>query len=215
MYGFWKWLDERAEGRAKERVCLGAKMVGRWPGGASLVHHPHSEPKREQKPDNDFQYLERDPHGERCPLGSHVRRTNPRDAFGEKPGDEALSNLHRIIRRGRAYGKPLTGDMTPESILAKGSDDVDRGLHFICFNANIERQFEFVQQTWSNSGKFAGLRNDPDPLIGARYLPGSQFTVQEAGVRRRYVGMPDFVKVRGGAYFFMPSISAVKALGEL
>jgi deferrochelatase/peroxidase EfeB len=129
-------------------------------------------------------------------------------------GDDRLANLHRLIRRGRAYGKPLAKDMTPDAVLAKGRDGVERGLHFLCFSANIERQFEFVQQTWSNSAKFAGLRNDPDPLIGARYLPGSQFTIQQDGVRRRFAGMPNFVTTRGGAYFFMPGIAGVRYLAS-
>jgi Dyp-type peroxidase family len=213
VYGFWKWLDEQAGGDAAERVRIASKMVGRWPGGASLVRHPHVEPVGAGvQPDNDFRYVAEDSLGHRCPLGAHIRRTNPRDALGTKAGDDKLANLHRLIRRGRAYGKPLAKEMTPDAILAKGPDGVERGLHFICFNANIERQFEFVQQTWANSAKFAALRNDPDPLIGARYLPGSQFTIQQAGVRRRFVGMPDFVSVRGGAYFFMPGIAGVKYL---
>lgn len=213
VHGFWKWVDEQAGGDASERVLIASKMVGRWPGGASLVRHPNGEPVDSgKKPDTDFQYLHDDSLGHRCPFGAHIRRTNPRDALGTKPGDDTLANLHRLIRRGRAYGQPLAKEMTPDAMLAKGPDGVERGLHFICFNANIERQFEFVQQTWSNSAKFAGLRNDPDPLIGARYLPGSQFTIEQAGVRRRFVGMPNFVTTRGGAYFFMPGIAAVRYL---
>jgi Dyp-type peroxidase family len=215
VYGFWKWLDEQAGGDANERVRIASKMVGRWPGGASLVRHPDADPASlGVKPDNDFQYVREDPLGHGCPLGAHIRRTNPRDALGTKAGDETLANLHRLIRRGRAYGKPLAKDMTPDAVLAQGPDDVERGLHFICFNANIERQFEFVQQTWSNSAKFAGLRNDPDPLTGARYLPDSQFTIQQQGVRRRFVGMPNFVTTRGGAYFFLPGIAGIRYLAS-
>jgi len=217
VFKFWEWVDSQAHGDAARRSWIASKMVGRWPGGAPLTVYDSAEPVYERdtltKP---FLYAEKDPHGQRCPLGSHVRRMNPRDALGTafKAGDETLANAHRLIRRGRAYGKPLATDMRPESFLAKGSDNVKRGLHFICLNANIERQFEFVQQTWANSSKFSGLRNDPDPLIGARALPSSAFTVQERGIRHRYVDMPSFVKARGGAYFFLPSVRAVKYLGS-
>ena len=210
VFKFWEWIDGQAHGDAARRSWIASKMVGRWPGGAPLTEDPNAEPT------NNFYYAEQDPHGQRCPLGSHVRRMNPRDALGTafKAGDETLANAHRLIRRGRAYGKELATDMRPESFLAKGPDGAERGLHFICLNANIERQFEFVQQTWANSAKFSGLRNDPDPLIGARALPSSAFTVQEPGIRHRYTGMPSFVKARGGASFFLPSVRAVKYLGS-
>jgi Dyp-type peroxidase family len=217
VYGFWKWVDGQAHGDAARRSWIASKMVGRWPGGAPLTLHPDAEPAGNgQSATNEFLYAAHDPHGQRCPFGSHVRRMNPRDALGTvvKAGDETLANAHRLVRRGRAYGKALANDMRPESILAAGPDGVERGLHFLCLNANIERQFEFVQQTWANSSKFEGLRNDPDPLIGARALPSSAFTVQSAGIRHRYVGMPSFVKARGGAYFFLPSVRAVKYLGS-
>lgn len=222
VFRFWEWVDSQAHGDAARRSWIASKMVGRWPGGAPLTQYPDAEPagngkngKNGKSVTNDFLYAERDPHGQRCPLGSHVRRMNPRDALGTafKAGDETLANAHRLIRRGRAYGPALADDMRPESMLAKGPDRVARGLHFICLNANIERQFEFVQQTWANSSKFSGLRNDPDPLIGARALPSSAFTVQEPGIRHRYAGMPSFVTARGGAYFFLPSVRAVKYLG--
>jgi Dyp-type peroxidase family len=212
VHRFWKWLDEQVGENASERVRVASKMVGRWPNGASLVCHPNQEPA-DAKPDNDFLYVKEDPHGHRCPLGAHIRRTHPRDALGpQKADDLTLANLHRLIRRGRAYGKPLAPEMTPEQFLATGPDHIERGLHFICFNANIERQFEFVQQTWSNSAKFAGLRNDPDPLVGARYGDANQFTIQKDGVRERFVGMPDFVTTRGGGYFFMPGVAALAYL---
>ncbi len=216
---FWSWLYDKANGDVAECIRLASKMVGRWPNGASLVRHPESAPAGDAADvaDNDFHYLAEDAGGARCPLGSHIRRTNPRDSLGAdtRPGDSKLANLHRIIRRGRAYGPPLSPDLTPASFLAESTDGEERGLHFICMNANIERQFEFVQQTWSNNGKFAGLRNDPDPLIGARHGADSQFTIQrEQQVRKRVVGLPNFVRTRGGAYFFMPGLAALKRLGE-
>ena len=45
--------------------------------------------------------------GMACPIGAHVRRANPRDHDGFFDGK--LSDRHRIIRRGRAYGPALAG----------------------------------------------------------------------------------------------------------
>jgi deferrochelatase/peroxidase EfeB len=92
-----------------------------------------------------------------------------------------------------------------------GPDD-ERGLHFICLCANIERQFEFVQYTWVNSPKFDGLYEDPDPLIAG----GSRtFTVQAAPVRKRYLQLPAFVQTRGGGYFFLPGLTALRYLAQV
>lgn len=95
---------------------------------------------------NDFGFGD-DPDGQRCPLGAHIRRANPRDDrrfFGGK-----LSNRHRIIRRGRPYGPPL-----PDGMLEQ--DGNSRGLLFKCFNASIERQFEVIQSLWVNDGDAFG-----------------------------------------------------------
>jgi deferrochelatase/peroxidase EfeB len=89
-------------------------------------------------------------------------------------------------------------------------------LHFICLNANISRQFEFVQSAWIASTKFGGMTGESDPLLGNREaIPGcpvtSDFTRQDEGpLRRRVSGLPQFVTVRGGAYFFLPSLRALR-----
>jgi deferrochelatase/peroxidase EfeB len=125
--------------------------------------------------------------------------------------------FHRIVRRGREYGTRLT----PEEALAPGgSADPESGLHFICLNANICRQFEFLQNAWLNGTKFSGLTNESDPLLGNRVpIPAcpvtSDFTLQNSGgLRRRISGMPQFIKVRGGAYFFLPGIRALRYFGQ-
>ncbi len=93
---------------------------------------------------------------------------------------------------------------------------IQRGLHFICLNANISRQFEFVQNAWMASTKFSGLTGESDPLLGNRQpIPGCpvthHFTLQrDGGLRRRVTGLPQFVTVRGGAYFFLPSLRALR-----
>ena len=94
-----------------------------------------------------------------------------------------------------------------------GTPEADRGLHFICLNGNIARQFEFIQHTWMNNPKFGGLNEDSDPIVAGR--EGDTFTVQAKPVRRRYCEVPRFVWVRGGAYFFLPGIRALRYLASL
>ena len=224
---FWRYL-RRSAGTAGdgEAVHLAAKMVGRWPNGVPLVKAPSTEPA-DTAPSDNFAYHDGDPAGLKCPLGSHIRRTNPRDALEPDPGSDkslAFSNRHRIVRRGRPYGPPLAEAMTPEALLTacetgeQAGEQAMRGLQFICLNANIGRQFEFVQHTWANNPNFDGLYEDPDPLIGARFSHGRRqdtFTVQQLPVRRRLTDMPAFVQVVGGGYFFLPSLAALAYLAQL
>ncbi|MGZ7042567.1 MAG: Dyp-type peroxidase, partial [Thermoanaerobaculia bacterium] len=126
-----------------------------------------------------------------------------------------VNKRHQILRRGRIFGPPVAASMDPDDIM-NGDPAGERGLYFICLNANISRQFEFVQHSWVNSPKFAGMYADPDPLIGARSGEpgGDAFTVPADPVRQRVVGMPSFVTVRGGGYFFLPGIRALKYLAS-
>ena len=231
---FWLFLDRATrdpEGgeNAVARVMLGSKMVGRWPNGAPLIGHPDRDPdagKREDELPSDashdrFGYFDSDPHGSICPIGSHIRRSNPRDSLEPGPKVSARnSNLHRIIRRGRAYGAPIAPSLEPEDILSVEEPEEERGLHFICFNADIAQQFEFIQQDWINTPKFEGLfYNSGDPIAGAQNPVhpeySNTFTVQATPIRMRVTGLPRFVDVRGGAYFFMPGIRAIKYLSRL
>jgi hypothetical protein len=124
----------------------------------------------------------------------------------------ASARFHRILRRGREYGTPLS----PEDALGPGAADEQRGLHFICLVANISRQFEFVQNAWMVSTKFAGLTDETDPLLGNREpMPGHAATdifsmPSPEGPARRIAGLPRFVTVRGGGYFFLPGLRALR-----
>ena len=137
-------------------------MVGRWPSGAPLALAPDADDPSLADA-NDFAYHEDDPRGVRCPVGSHIRRSNPRDSLDPRPGSSRsfeINRRHRIVRRGREYGPPL-----PLEEALTADDSAERGLHFICLNANIARQFEFVNHTWLNNPKFGELVRRRRPVL--------------------------------------------------
>lgn len=212
---FWNYLRDitrRADGTSDDAALeyFAAKIVGRWKSGAPLTKYPNSDPHKnptEKSNENDFEYHEQDQKGFGCPIGAHIRRTNPRDSLGPDP-ETALESAkrHRIIRRGRSYGSRIENRFV--------ADGVPRGLNFICLNTDIERQFEFIQQTWVNNRTFAGLYDEVDPLIGKKDKDTGSFTVQNDPVRRRIHNIQDFVQIKGGAYFFMPGIEALRHLAR-
>jgi len=239
--GFWQYLARVAGPNAEERERLGACMVGRTLNGDPLI--PPSGEKIEGivdeagKPRNSFTY-DHDLGGVQCPVGAHIRRANPRNAdlFGRPSGPIAtLFNLlgipepklrddlmastrfHRVLRRGREYGSKLTPDA---ALQPEPHDDPPRGLHFACLGANIARQFEFVQNAWLMSSKFNFLTEEDDPLLGNRAAVGDcpntgNFSIPRDGkVARRLTGIPQFITVRGGEYFFLPSLRALRYLSQ-
>ena len=217
--GFWRFVDRvtrRMNGDAdpEARTRMAAKMVGRWPSGAPLTLCPdRDDPAFGQR--DDFGYRATDGLGQACPLGAHIRRTNPRDALDASPeASIEVSNRHRLLRRGRSYGAPIAESLDAEAILASEREHDECGLHFICLGTDIGRQFEFIQHTWINNPKFAGLYTDADPLLG-HHGEGGTFTVQTHPVRTRVTGMKRFVEVRGGAYFFLPGLRALRYLCRL
>lgn len=235
---------------------VGAKLIGRWKDGSSLVRNPYisaselrekfdgkppsattrpatdpadpdaaidapipldppagpdgggtppsGSPGRTEKPvkpDNDFLYGTEDPQGQRCPFGAHIRRTNPRESF--IPGSEdqiAISNRHRLLRVGRGYRE-------------EGSDKAD-GLMFMCLNADLERQFEFVQQTWMNSVKFHGLDAEADPIAVNDLTNQKGFTIPTRRGPVMLGQLPQFVTMKGGGYFFVPGRQLLEFLAE-
>jgi deferrochelatase/peroxidase EfeB len=125
----------------------------------------------------------------------------------------ASTRFHRILRRGREYGTSLTDE---EALQPAPPNEAERGLNFLALNANIQRQFEFVQNAWLSRTKFDGLTEESDPLLGNRApVNGCPFTntfsiPRDGGIRRRIMDVPQFITVRGGAYFFMPGLSALR-----
>ena len=193
----------RADGRTPEQQeFLAAKLMGRWRSGAPLVLAPDkddpalgADPQR----NNNFSYKHDDPKGYATPLGSHMRRMNPRDTA-------VNMNRRRMIRRGATYGSHL-----PESM---PDDGHERGIAAFVICASLIRQFEFAQNVWVNDRNFHELGNERDPIIGAH--DGTlEFKVPSRPIRRKIVGLPAFTAVRGGAYFFLPGLAALRWLAAL
>jgi Dyp-type peroxidase family len=212
---FHEFLEKWASGPEAVRE-LAAKMVGRRHNGGPLIDGRGDDL-------NDFGFAG-DPHGLACPVGAHIRRANPRDSLGAKwwsPRSKRTSvrvvNRHRVLRRGRPYGPPIMAN--PKSWHDRGEGE-KQGLFFLCINADIERQFEFVQQSWINDPSFGGLRDEPDPLVAdpAAVVPGAAdgavFTEPRDPLRRKVEGLPRFVTVKGGAYFFLPGLAALRYLSS-
>lgn len=190
----------RVPGEEVTPEWIGAKMVGRWKDGSSLVRNPHGLPSR--APDNGFSFGDEDPQGIRCPLGSHIRRANPRDSLGlDRQRRIEIGKRHRILRVGRTYEKPRDDGST------------EKGMVFMCLAADIERQFEFIQQSWVSSGLFHGLRAERDPLV-ARQSGDASFTIPAVSGGVVLKGLPSFTTVRGGGYFFMPGKSALRYMAS-
>lgn len=203
---FRRFLAEHAKSAAEQEL-LAAKIVGRWRSGAPLALAPEQDdPALAADPErrNAFLYYEDDPKGLKCPLGAHIRRMNPRDHFK----DEVVQvNRHRVFRRGQAYGPVLSAGVMED-------DGAERGMVFLFVGADLKRQFEFVQREWINQGTFIGAPTERDPLIGPSEGVGV-FTIPKQPIRRRLQGLPQFVTVRGGEYFFMPGLKALHWLADL
>ncbi|MEU7306353.1 Dyp-type peroxidase [Streptomyces sp. NPDC007206] len=201
---FRRYLKDNSTGPEDEEL-IAAKIMGRWRSGAPLALAPHADdPALGADPHrrNTFLYKTDDPAGFTTPGSSHIRRANPRDASvaGEV-------RLHRMIRRGAVYGPPL-----PEGALE--DDGADRGLMFAFIGAHLGRQFEFVQTQWMNDGVFFGANDAKDPVTGA-HDGSAGYTIPRRPLRRRLAPLPRFVVTRGGEYCFLPSLTALRWLGDL
>ncbi len=198
---FTRFLREHAAATGGDAELVAAKIMGRWRDGTPLVLSPHRpDPELAADPGrvDDFLYGD-DLSGQRCPLGAHIRRANPRDALG---WGGSLSLRHRMIRRGVSYG-PTTEDPATE-------DGIDRGLVFTCFVASLERQFETVQTAWLSDGNVFKLGDDKDFLL-APEDPHGKMTLQ--GDPPAFLSpQPAFVRMRGGEYLFQPGIAALRAI---
>jgi Dyp-type peroxidase family len=185
-----------------EQELIAAKLMGRWRSGAPLVLAPEQDDPAlgsDMQRNNDFNYKQMDPHGYAMPLGSHCRRMNPRDTAHNM-------NRRRMIRRGATYG-PALPEGSPE-------DGVERGIAAFVICASLIRQFEFAQNVWINDKNFHELGNERDPIIGTQ--DGTlEYKIPKRPIRKRITGLPAFTTVRGGAYFFLPGLKALRYLASL
>jgi Dyp-type peroxidase family len=220
------WQAMTAQGGEGKAVWLAEHCVGRTLDGDPL-------PGLARLSGNDFRFSE-DPDGMICPIGSHIRRANPRSGDDPNGNRSPLSNLlstlgfrgtaphdavasarfHRILRRGRPYGQLRAAGDILGGMEAQGSC----GLYFICLNASLARQFEFVQGAWLASTAFAGLTGEQDSILGNRKDSPTTDAfryVDEDGEPRLWPQMPRFTQVEGGAYFFLPGMRGLRViLGE-
>ena len=187
------------EGALREIVA--AQMCGRWRNGVPLALSPDTPEHRE--PPNKFDY----DAAPRCPYGAHIRRANPR---GGQIVQRVANHSRRLIRRGMPYGPPYD-PANPDS--AKQ----ERGLLGNFIGASLGAQFEAMCCDWVNVGlQDPRITGSNDPLIGANEPATSWFDLLlKSGATIRLRGLPRFVRSRGGAYTFLPSISAIRYLGSL
>lgn len=200
---------------------LAARMIGRWRSGASVAKCPMKPVTTpDSEPDNDFDYAD-DPDGFTTPLFSHLRKTYPRGGLvdGGQPVDEKFMDARRIMRRGAPYGEPFD----PTSDDEASSPDASRGLVFVCYQADLVGQFEFIQADWVNDPDFPHGRKakpGPDAMISGKLSDTNDGKVSfeshsPAGEpQTTTLSLSQFVRTRGAVYAFAPSISTLKLLAK-
>jgi Dyp-type peroxidase family len=208
VHAFESFLSAASDDTHDDRELLAARLCGRWRNGVPLVMSPASDSPEPAIPESDlnsFDFATRypDPDGKRCPLGSHIRRANPRRQPGTPGGDAAK---RRIIRRGLPYGPPYDP--------AHPDDEHERGLVGLFICVSLRDQFEFVMRRWLNDVSVAGgLGRTRDPLTGNND-PTGEFSAPGTPPMNA-TALPRFVTTRGGVYCFLPSMTAIRYLAEL
>lgn len=242
VLAFWSFLTAEASrlaqrpgfvGITPER--LGALLVGRWPSGAPLLRAGGADrPELGQDslannhfiygsdsaaipltaanyPGDPFPQAHSDLLGAVCPHAAHIRKINPRDLGSDTGGpNDTLTRM--ILRRGIPFGPPIRDPRSPQP----ADLQAERGLMFLCYQASISNQFEFLTNHWSNSP------NQPeagghDPIIGQREgLSGErrrQVELLGSDGSRELIELPsEWVIPTGGGYFFAPAISALSGI---
>ena len=202
--GFENFLAQSAEQTGLDAELIAAKLIGRWRSGVPLSLAPESASQATVPMHqwNQFDHAD-DVSGVRCPMGSHIRRANPRRGDVAGSGGET----HRIMRRGLPYGAPFNA--------GNPRDGIERGLLGLFVCGNLRDQFEFLMKDWINDGDFAGLGQDRDAVMGNQPEGGGRFKIpRETKPHTILRNMQTFITTKGGAYFFLPSLTALRHLGE-
>jgi deferrochelatase/peroxidase EfeB len=159
---------------------------------------------------NNFNF-DQDQQGSKCPFHSHIRKTNPRSSDFDKSV--------QMARRGITYGMRLQHPETKEFI-DKPNDGV--GLLFMSYQASIEDQFHFMQASWANNESFPSAQTGLDPVIGELGVDGHPIEQswpllgnQPDQLERKKKLFAGFVSLKGGEYFFAPSIAGIRSLGVI
>lgn len=206
---FAEFLRQQSSATGMSEELIAAKLCGRWRNGTPLILSPDTDtpdPPIPPEAMNNFDYVGKygDERGYRCPIGSHIRRMNPRGARIAGNG----GHLHRIVRRGIPYGPPYDP--------AHPRDGQARGLLGLFIGVSLRDQFEFLMAEWANDGLFAaGLGRTKDPMIGANADGFGSFSIPRPEGSTVLQGLARFVTTRGGAYCFLPSISGIHYLAGL
>lgn len=216
--GFWEFWRGQAASET-EAVWLAAKAVGRWPNGMPFrADGERAQPALREDEVKQALSFAQDPAGRACPLGAHIRRANPRETLVEDPAASlAAVSHHRLLRRGRMYGSAAPAAWYPAQVACPqldgnaGSGTEGRGLLFAALCADLNRQFEFVQQSWLNNPKFMDLRDEADPIAAGDGIPGNgkHFSIPQCPVRHRVGGVEGWVTVKAGGYFLLPGRTAL------
>jgi Dyp-type peroxidase family len=194
-----KALARRLRLTKDERELAGALIVGRFRDGTPVVLENIANGQRQ----NNFTY-EDDRRGNRCPFFAHVRKVNPRH---DSLAPYSTERSHRIARRGITYGDP-----TPPGDDETTWPERGVGLLFQCCQADLGHQFEFIQKRWVNNPDFARRNAGHDPLVGHAGATPMLVPSRWDGARRRMFDFGAFVRLRGGEYFFAPSIPVLRRI---
>lgn len=219
-------LEKEGQTYPGGKDLLAAKFVGRWmDNGAPLVSAPDAaakqawdarfvkaDAKEQDRMLSDFTYDD-DAVGAKCPFSAHLRRINPRASLETTKGafdtPGALANRRRILRRGLPYG----------DVKDRARDDGNHGIVIMMLNASINRQFEFVQQQWVNYGNDFRAGNDKEIILGnhdKEYPSRAVIPVEPDSDQAPYFvrNIPRLVETRGGDYFFVPSMTALRMIAD-
>jgi Dyp-type peroxidase family len=222
--GFWKFMTDNCTKAGVGPEEMAARLIGRWKSGSPLAQSPKFDPVAPETSDrNDFQYLENtsgslrgkaDPDAQITPAFAHIRIANPRDAPGKNGHDNTpdanleWNNQHRILRRGIPYGPYWASD--------KKDEKASRGLLFMCYQRDIEQQFEHIQRELYMGNQYQNSYKKKAKGKKKNYY--AQKTAKILGVIGSggpyNVGLETWVTAKGGGYFFSPSIYVLKHMRE-